>query len=39
VTNWPEYGAALIQRGSLTVWMTEFQLDTCGVIAITATGN
>ena len=23
VTNWPEYDAALIKRGSLTVWMTE----------------
>src|SRR5689334_25173485 len=23
VTNWPEYDAALIRRGSLTVWMTE----------------
>jgi hypothetical protein len=23
VTNWPEYDAALRQRGSLTVWFTE----------------
>jgi hypothetical protein len=23
VTNWPEYDAALVKRGSLTVWMTE----------------
>ena len=23
LTNWPEYDAALIRRGSLTVWMTE----------------
>jgi hypothetical protein len=23
VTNWPEYGAALVRRGSLTVWFTE----------------
>jgi hypothetical protein len=23
VTNWPEYDAALIRRGSLTVWLTE----------------
>ena len=23
VTNWPEYDAALHQRGSLTVWFTE----------------
>jgi hypothetical protein len=23
VTNWPEYDAALIKRGSLTIWMTE----------------
>jgi hypothetical protein len=23
VTNWPEYDAALVQRGSLTVWVTE----------------
>src|SRR3977135_4223107 len=23
VTNWPEYDAALVQRGSLTVWFTE----------------
>ena len=23
VTNWPEYDAALVSRGSLTVWMTE----------------
>jgi hypothetical protein len=23
VTNWPEYEAALVRRGSLTVWMTE----------------
>ena len=23
VTNWPEYDAALIRRGNLTVWFTE----------------
>ena len=23
VTNWPEYDAALVRRGSLTVWVTE----------------
>jgi hypothetical protein len=23
VTNWPEYDAALVQRGSLTIWATE----------------
>ena len=23
VTNWPAYDAALVRRGSLTVWMTE----------------
>jgi Transposase DDE domain len=23
VTNWPEYEAALIRRGSVTVWLTE----------------
>jgi hypothetical protein len=23
VTNWPDYDAALVKRGSLTVWMTE----------------
>jgi Transposase DDE domain len=23
VTNWPEYDAALVSRGSLTVWFTE----------------
>ena len=23
ITNWAEYGAALCQRGSLTVWFTE----------------
>ena len=23
VTNWPEYDAALVKRGSLTVWVTE----------------
>jgi hypothetical protein len=23
VTNWPEYNAALVRRGSLTVWFTE----------------
>ena len=23
VTNWPEYDAALIKRGSLTVWFTD----------------
>src|SRR6202034_2324979 len=23
VTNWPEYDASLVRRGSLTVWMTE----------------
>lgn len=23
VTNWPEYDAALIRRGSLTVWVTD----------------
>jgi hypothetical protein len=23
VMNWPEYDAALVRRGSLTVWMTE----------------
>jgi hypothetical protein len=23
LTNWPEYDAALVRRGSLTVWFTE----------------
>ena len=23
VTNWPDYDAALVRRGSLTVWLTE----------------
>ena len=23
VTNWPDYDAALVSRGSLTVWITE----------------
>jgi hypothetical protein len=23
VTNWPDYDAALVQRGSLTVWLTD----------------
>ena len=23
VTNWPEYDASLVRRGSLTIWMTE----------------
>src|SRR3954447_3040371 len=23
VTNWPEYDAALVRRGSLTLWITE----------------
>ncbi len=23
VTNWPEYNAALVRRGSLTAWFTE----------------
>ena len=23
VTNWPEYDAALVQRGSITVWFTD----------------
>ena len=23
VTNWPEYDAALVRRGSLTIWVTE----------------
>jgi hypothetical protein len=23
VTNWPEYDAALVRRGSLTLWFTE----------------
>src|SRR6516165_6205648 len=23
VTNWPEYDAALVRRGSLTLWLTE----------------
>jgi hypothetical protein len=23
VTNWPEYDAALLRRGSVTVWLTE----------------
>ena len=23
VTNWPDYDAALVQRGSLTLWVTE----------------
>src|SRR4051812_4633487 len=26
VTNWPEYDAALVQRGSLTLWVTEAAL-------------
>jgi transposase len=27
VTNWPEYDAALVRRGSLTVWMTEEAIE------------
>lgn len=27
VTNWPEYDAALVQRGSLTVWFTEEAIE------------
>jgi hypothetical protein len=27
VTNWPEYDAALVRRGSLTVWLTEEALS------------
>ena len=27
VTNWSEYDAALRQRGSLTVWLTEAAID------------
>jgi hypothetical protein len=23
VTNWPEYDAALVRRGNLTVWLTD----------------
>jgi hypothetical protein len=23
VTNWPQYDAALVRRGDLTVWLTE----------------
>src|SRR3954454_23400173 len=26
VTNWPEYDAALVRRGSLTLWVTEAAL-------------
>ena len=28
VTNWPDYDAALVQRGSLTLWVTEAALAT-----------
>ena len=27
VTNWPDYDAALVRRGSLTVWVTEEAID------------
>ncbi len=27
VTNWPEYDAALVKRGSLTVWLTEEAIE------------
>ena len=30
VTNWPEYDAALRQRGSLTVWFTEAAIASLG---------
>ena len=31
VTNWPEYDAALMRRGDLTVWFTEGSVQTLGV--------
>ena len=27
VTNWPDYDAALVRRGELTVWLTEEALE------------
>src|SRR5260370_16785672 len=27
VTNWPDYDAALVRRGSLTVWLTEAAVE------------
>ena len=27
VANWPEYDAALVRRGSITVWLTEEAVD------------
>jgi hypothetical protein len=36
VTNWPEYDAALVRRGSLTVWITE---EAVAAWQAPATGN
>ena len=39
VTNWPEYDAALRQRGSLTVWFTEAAIASWGAERRTSRGG
>jgi hypothetical protein len=39
VTNWPEYDAALRQRGSLTVWFTEAAIAAWGAERRTSRGG
>ena len=39
VTNWPEYDAALRQRGSLTVWFTEAAITAWGAERRTTPGG
>ena len=39
VTNWPEYDAALRQRGSLTVWFTEAAIAAWGAERRTTPGG
>jgi hypothetical protein len=39
VTNWPEYDAALRQRGSLTVWFTEAAIAAWGAERHTTPGG
>ena len=39
VTNWPEYDAALRQRGSLTVWFTDAAIAAWGAERRTTPGG
>jgi len=38
VTNWPDYDAALVRRGELTVWLTEEAIASWGRVPSSGVG-